>query len=221
MHDPLVVAFEIRRPWPKRSSLPDPPAGVRWRIRWGSSWTLAGRRYWFPPIVTVWHVEPGGRDSGEVCKHYCRYEQADSTWATKVLNGWRFHIWHWRIQVQALQMLRRRLLTRCEWCGGKGSPNVSHQWNRDRSPWWRGEPGLYHPGCSTASTAWKACVCDEPVTEHDGWGNCARCGDFRGFNTQEWQRQLYIAIRRKAPRGSRISDARVREVADIAKVEYG
>lgn len=36
MHDPMVVAFEIPRPWPQRSPLPATGThhdGVRWRIR--------------------------------------------------------------------------------------------------------------------------------------------------------------------------------------------
>ena len=47
MHDPLVVAFEIKRPWPKRRD-------------------SRGWRYW-PSLVTVWHREPGGADALSVC----------------------------------------------------------------------------------------------------------------------------------------------------------
>lgn len=54
MHDPLVVAFEIKRPWP-------------------DSYETTGRRrrYW-PAMITVWHREPGGRNSGTVCKQNSR-----------------------------------------------------------------------------------------------------------------------------------------------------
>jgi hypothetical protein len=135
MHDPMVVAFEIRRPWPHRSSLPN-------RQRW--SWrppfvTAAGRAFYFPALVTVWHVEPGGRDAFEVCKHSGR---------------WRWHVRHWHLQVRPLQRLRRRLLTRCAGCGGpsrQGAPvNVSEQWDGPRGRWWKGEPGLFHAGCALA-----------------------------------------------------------------------
>lgn len=44
MHDPLVVAFEIRRPWPRRNPS---KFGPRWR---------------WPEMVTVWHREPGNKD---------------------------------------------------------------------------------------------------------------------------------------------------------------
>jgi len=60
MHDPMVVAFEIRRPWPRRRR-------------------LVGRRYW-PALITIWHVEPNGHDSGEVCKHSHRWQEPDGTW---------------------------------------------------------------------------------------------------------------------------------------------
>jgi hypothetical protein len=73
MHDPYVVAFEIRRPWPRR-------------VHWGT------RRWYFPPIITVWHVEPGGHDSGEICRHYDRETK-------KITNGWRWHVWHWKLQI--------------------------------------------------------------------------------------------------------------------------
>lgn len=48
MHDPQTVAFEIRRPWPRKRTAFDRAHG--WR-----SW---------PPLVTIWHVDPeiGGSD---------------------------------------------------------------------------------------------------------------------------------------------------------------
>jgi hypothetical protein len=42
MHDPCTVAFEIRRPWPRSTSL----------LKDGTKW-----RY-FPSIITIWHVDP-------------------------------------------------------------------------------------------------------------------------------------------------------------------
>jgi hypothetical protein len=134
MHDPMVVAFEIRRPWP------------RW-TRLGSRRT----RYW-PALITVWHIEPRGRDAGELCPHYRVEQPEDGQPKTVLLNGWRFHAHHWRIQVHPLQKLRRRLLTRCASCGGrdrKGNPvNLSYSWGHDPDQrWWRGEIGLYHHGC--------------------------------------------------------------------------
>jgi hypothetical protein len=82
MHDPMVVAFDIPRPWPRRNS-------------------LGGRRYW-PALITVWHVEPGGHDAFEVCKHS---------------SHWQWHVWHWKVQIRPLQQLKRFLFERCIECG--------------------------------------------------------------------------------------------------------
>jgi hypothetical protein len=173
MHDPLVVAFEIRRPWPKR-------------IKAGK--TLPARLRW-PSMITVWHREPNGHDAGDVCKQHSRYQDADGKWQWKFHHGWRFHIHHWSIQVPALQAVRRRLLTRCAWCGGRSAKgdrvNVSLQWDGPRGRWWRGEPGLYHHDCSAIDRAHATCVCEHPVLEYDGYGRCARCDAYRAYGMSD------------------------------------
>lgn len=155
MHDPSVVAFEVRRPWPRR-------------VRWGT-----GRRWYFPAIVTVWHVEPGGHDSGEVCRHYDHV-------TNKARGGWRWHVHHWRLQIHPLRELRRRLLTRCSWCGGRSTRrdavDTSHSWDGPRGRWWQGEPGLYHTDCSGVARAHLSCACADPLLPHDGYGTCVMCG---------------------------------------------
>lgn len=123
MHDPMVVAFEIRRPWPRR-------------------WTLTtDQRWWWPPMLTVWHVEPGGRNAGAVCPRRAR---------------WR-HPHHWHLQAHPLQQLRRWLLTRCAGCGGRSTKaqpvDTSANWRDDNGRWWRGEPDLYHAGCNRSPLA--------------------------------------------------------------------
>lgn len=187
MHDPLVVAFEIPRPWPGRAQWIDRHPS-RWSIK-GRSWKLAGRGFLFPSLVTVWHREPGGRDSGEVCKHHHRYQDATGEWQFKLHRAWRFHVHHWRIQIPAIQELRRRLLTRCEWCGGRSrkrdSVNHSFQWDGPRRRWWRGEKGLYHGDCASISSAHGTCICERPVLEHDTYGHCARCDRHRSFGMTE------------------------------------
>lgn len=160
MHDPMVVAFAIRRPWPKRSR-PDPkPGQARWEWRrhgpwWTpSSWspflTAFGRRWYFPGVVTVWHVEPNGHDSGDICKHRDRWQDDDGKWHSKTRHGWKWHVHHWRIQVSPLQRIRKRLFDRCAECGRKGSPNISHQWDGPGVGWrkWRSRQGIYHQECS-------------------------------------------------------------------------
>lgn len=158
MHDPLVVAFDIRRPWPRRDHSHDAkPGEPRWRARyqratwrkpwrgWMAFWTVAGRGFYWPSFITVWHQEPGGHDALTICR--TRTQRPDGTWT--YTKGWRWHVRHWRIQVSPLQNLRRRLLTKCEECGRKGGPNISHQWDGERGPWWRGERGLFHRECSS------------------------------------------------------------------------
>lgn len=171
MHDPLTVAFEIRRPWPQRTA-PIGRDATRWRIRYSAFWRLAGRDYFWPALITVWHREPGSRDAGTVCRGR----------RTR-----RLHVHHWRLQIPPLQQLRRRLFTRCTWCGGpdrKGDAvNHSHQWNRARGHWWQGETGLFHRDCSGIQSAHRTCVCEQPVLDNDGYGRCARCNRTRAYGT--------------------------------------
>lgn len=251
MHDPMVVAFEFPRPWPSRDRASDArPGQRRWQARhyhdcasygceqehagqrffpwwrpgsYRSTWRIAGRGWYWPALVTVWHVEPGGRDSGDVCRHYVRTRQPDGTYTSRTTSAWRWHVHHWRITVPALQAARRRLLTRCTWCGGRSRPrdvvNVSHQWDGERGPWWRGERGLYHVDCSEYEHARMMCVCDTPRTGGSGYGRCVGCGKFAGGDRSPSvleRRRLLAAV----PRGSRDPAvlARVRELAGLAEV---
>lgn len=159
MHDPLCVLIEIKRPWSKPTMLRD---GRKWR-------------YW-PTLVTVWHREPGGHDSGEVCKRTSRV----------------LHVHYWRLQVHPLQHLRRRLLTRCAWCGGRqgkrDAVNHSNSWDGPRAHWWQGEAGLFHQDCSAVARAHAVCVCADPLCsevsrEYGPYGRCAVCGKGRSFGT--------------------------------------
>jgi hypothetical protein len=190
MHDPLVVAFEIRRPWPKRMAH---PGGQPYR-------------YW-PAIVTVWHREPRGRDSGEVCKHYRRWQGIDGEWHVKYLHAWKWHVHHWHLQVRPLQQLRRALLTRCAWCGGRSRKgdvvNYSHSWNGPRGHWWQGEPGLYHGDCSDIATAHRTCTCADPLLDHTGYGRCALCGRFRSYGAEPARLARAQRIRESVPVGKR------------------
>ncbi len=181
MHDPLVVAFHIRRPWPQRQA--QPFGKTRWRFR-GTFWNIAGRGIYWPPLITVWHVEPHGADA---LRGDCRGTR------------WRWHIHHWKVQVHPLQHLRRSLLTRCVWCGGrsrKGDPvNISHSWGGPRGRWWQGEPGLFHEDCSAIQTAHRTCICGrgpwESVLAGWGYGRCANCGNYREWRSDERRDPIY------------------------------
>lgn len=256
MHDPLVVAFEIRRPWPQRSTTHDAkPGKPRWQMRhhhvcgswcgddrashevanpfpwwrlgsYSTFWTVAGRGWYWPSLITIWHVEPGGHDSGEVCRHYERVQQPDGTWTSKMLRGWRWHVHHWRIQVHPLQKWRRRLLTRCTWCRGRSrkgdAVNVRNGGGRERTPWWSGERGLFHMDCSSIVSAHRMCLCADPICDNADsagtpYGSCARCGRRRPFqaSTALIDRMRLLA---SIPAGQR-NPAVYARVCDMAKAE--
>lgn len=175
MHDPKCVAFSIARPWPKRQHRPF--GKERWRVS-GKFWNIAGRGIYWPDLITVWHVEPNGHDSGTVCKYR---------------DHWK-HPHHWRLQVHPLQNFRRWALTRCEWCGGRSRKgdyvNHSLQWDNERGrPWWRGERGLFHEGCTSIHLAHIACLCEDGIYESElsgwGYGTCAKCGKRREWRSDD------------------------------------
>lgn len=208
MHDPMVVAFDIPRPWPRRERSHDAkPGQPRWRIRlhrycgddcgeqhrgnpfpwwkpdsYSKFWVLAGRGWYWPEMITVWHCEPGGHDSGTVCRHYRHEQLPDGTYRTERLTSWRWHIHHWRLRFPPLQALRRKLLTRCTWCGGRsrrGDQVNVRSGSTPRGPWWRGERGLYHVDCSSVEHAHKSCACDKPLVQGGGrFGMCMLCGQY-------------------------------------------
>jgi hypothetical protein len=217
MHDPMVVAFEIPRPWPSRNFHPasrrkaDPRFKIRYRHHCDDPSTcngclgrpnsemfpwyrlrsytkfpvLFGHEFYVPSMITIWHVEPGGADSGEVCKHYRRWQDEDGKWQTKITSGWRWHVHHWKIQVRPFQQIRRRLLTKCTWCKGshhKNDPvNCSNGSRSEKSRWWQGEKGLFHSGCTSVWEAHQTCLCEHPMLPHYGYGTCELCGKGRSW----------------------------------------
>lgn len=196
MHDPLTVAFGIRRPWPKSVGYRTRQAardGVRWRL--GAPYAvLAGRGLYFPSLITVWHRDPSGYDDTT-----CRRKR------------WRLHVHHWRLQIHPFQQWRRRLLTRCTWCGGRSvkgdAVNHSHSWDGPRARWWQGERGLFHADCSAIKQAHSTCVCARPVLDSGIYGHCARCDRFRpfGFTDANLARTREL---QSVPQGGRRDSAR-------------
>lgn len=214
MHDPDVVAFTIVRPWPRKTGLPPTGRDVRWAIRmhhdhhqpycgqnnctgnpfpwwkprsYSRFWTVAGRDIYWDSLITVWHHEPGGADALTVCRN--RVQRRDGSW--KFTRAWAWHVRHWRIQFDLGQEIRRRLLTRCEWCGGrsvKADPvNCSTGgWDAPgEKRWWRGETGLVHSECHSVQHAHRLCLCAVPVLPDattvggSDYGTCLVCGRFR------------------------------------------
>lgn len=164
MHDPMVVAFTIPSPLPHRQRWRERDC-PEWRWGWhrrrrtnqenlgepvygwwraaGYRFRAAGREYALGELVTVWHVEPGGRDSGEVCKH-----RRDG----KVSHRWKWHVHHWKLQVRFVQKVHRKLFERCTLCGRTypwGYAPVSHGWNEPAGRWFHVERHAYHRECSS------------------------------------------------------------------------
>lgn len=144
-------------------------------------------------LIEVWHYEPGGADALTVCTRKSR---------------WRWHIHHWRVNFPLLWALRRRLLTRCSWCGGRHTStdrvDSSHaNWigAAPRAPWWRGETNLAHSDCSGVARAHRLCLCDNPGLSHRDYGQCAFCGKFRAWRKVPAIPERYLA---SLPVGSRI-----------------
>ncbi len=173
MHDPLTVAFELKRPWPQKSKHPN-----------GEAW-----KYW-PAILVVWHRDPERRGDDDSCgwsrpnltkaelafvdrlitnphdnlrSFFPGVRDMDQIWQLRRIwqcfkgfeRPWwrhpRWHVWHWRIQIPAVQDLKRWLFSRCSKCGGRftwGYCPVSDSWNGPGPRWFRGEPHTYHHDCS-------------------------------------------------------------------------
>lgn len=148
---------------------------------------------------------------------------------------WRWHVRHWKIQVQPLQAVRRSLLTRCSWCGGRSRKrdhvNVSHSWDGPRGRWWQGEPGLFHHDCSSLATAHRTCICAAPVIEIPPWtqklnaddpdrwpltrpdhGTCVACRRFRRAGVMEPSAVAAYAVQQTVPKGQRPNPEQAAEI---------
>lgn len=65
MRDPDTMVLAIRRPWPHPSPMATQEAertGRRWRIGC-AFWTIAGRGYYWPHLIVIWHRDPSGYDA--------------------------------------------------------------------------------------------------------------------------------------------------------------
>lgn len=157
MHDPMVVAFEVVTPIPKRERWKDArlakPTGLVRRRRtnqenlgepvypwWrpaGWEGAVRGRAFGLYQAATVWHVEPNGADAFTVCKHDTR---------------WKWHVRHWRVQIHLAQKFHRFMFERCTECGRRypwGYAPISHSWDEPRGPWFKVTRRSYHHECSS------------------------------------------------------------------------
>lgn len=196
MHDPSTLALSVRLPIPSRiSKTRSERRGLSWPfLRIGGY-----EAYFGHDLIDVWHEEPGGADSGTVCRDR-------HLWT---------HLSHLRLRFPPLMRLRRRLFTTCEWCGELGDRrhpvNVSHGWygdERDRKAhWWNGDRGRYHQECSTVAGSHRQCVCETPVQATMMQGipgtrdRCLRCWKHIDYLQAEFREARRAA--RRAGRGHR------------------
>jgi hypothetical protein len=147
MHDPLTVAFEIRRPWPKVHALRPRPDGKPHKTISLPFVRVLGREFYFPGLIVVWHRDPEKGGDDDSCRHdwQKRYGFKRSFWV------YTLHVHHWHIQVCPAQAFRRWLLTRCAGCGRRfryGYSPISYAWDPPRRSfidrWTHGEEGLFH-----------------------------------------------------------------------------
>ncbi len=159
MHSPEVLVFSIRRPWPELITY---KKGTQAKPAWQSIWykrkdgslylspffSAFGKNFYFPEIVMVWHMEPGGADSLTICKNKIYDEDGKFfRWTS----AWKWHFWHWKISPTFIYDWRRKLLTRCNVCGGRSTKqhpvDTSDSWDNPHIPFWKGETDLHHRDC--------------------------------------------------------------------------
>lgn len=170
MHDPMVVAYDLVLPFPRRKRFEDAREGDtfrngwrRWRTtgpnpgrpvhKWWrpEAWRfrLRGKAYGLYRLGTVWHVEPGGRDAFTVCAP--SRKNPDGSWRARS-EAWKWHVHHWRIRLVPLQRLHRRFLERCGLCS-RGFPakyaTFSHSWEGPKLRWWQIDRHAFHYECSS------------------------------------------------------------------------
>lgn len=164
MHDPYVVAFEIKRPWPDSY---ETSTGRR-------------RRYW-PGMITVWHREPGGHNWGTKCDRRGHWR-------------WHVHHYRVQIRpLQHLRRWALTRCAWCGGRSRKHDrTNISTSWNGIRSRWWRSEAGLMHHDCHTVWGVSRKCLCDVPGVS-DGYGKCRHCGKYRAWGSNVSEADLLLA----------------------------
>jgi len=183
MHSPEVLAFSIKRPWPyikKPITKNNPKWALPIRRRAdGSFYTTPfayfnGKELYWPSIIDVWHMEPGGKDSLTVCKHRVYDEHGKFVKYSKL---WKLHVWHWKITPVFIYGWRRRLFTRCAGCGGpsRKGKQVNHSNNGwgggPKTPLYTSEHGLYHAECS--AKLHKARHAHDPATCYNCTGSAS------------------------------------------------
>ena len=100
-----------------------------------------------------------GRDERDTAeRRAAEAAQIVYSWICRADRPWykhpRWHVWHWKIQVHAIQKLKRWMFSRCELCGkrfGYGECPVSNSWNGTGPLWFRSEKHVRHGDCNGVS----------------------------------------------------------------------
>lgn len=75
----------------------------------------------------------------------------------------RWHVWHWRLQVHAVQRFKRWAFSRCATCGKRftwGYSPTTHSWDNGGARWFRGETDVHHGDCLGMGVAVAQESCD-------------------------------------------------------------
>lgn len=129
-------------------------------------WRFGGTEWYFPALITLWHVDPETDGTDSSCRNRYRpawrAAKADNDplrlwWANFRMHHYdKVHVRHWRVQICPVQALRRRLFTRCAGCGERlpyGYSPISSHWDAPPHRWWESEVGVYHHECYDAHRA--------------------------------------------------------------------
>lgn len=71
----------------------------------------------------------------------------------------RWHVHHWRLQIQPLNDFKRWAFSRCCKCGRSfrfGASVCTNNWNSTGPMWFRGEKDIYHDDCDNPSSSARA-----------------------------------------------------------------
>lgn len=200
MHSPEALAFSIRSPFPsmRRKVRDDQPQwkspirhvrGLKFRV--SPFMTLAGYEYYFDSWVDVWHMEPGGADSGTICKTKW---YKDRQGRDRAKQTWRWHFWHYKVSWSLIYKWRRYLFTRCAECGGPSRKGhmVNHSdagwYGGPKVPIWCGEVHLYHSECLSKK--------NKRHHEHDPRG-CYQCSGKSSFEynrNKAYKQRLFSSL---------------------------
>lgn len=112
MHSPEVMVFSINRPFPKTYKRYGKARNTVVGFR--QFWYIGSREFYFPSVITVWHNEPNGMDSGTVCRGMGGTELTwhNIQWAIS-------HRKHLEIHIEPIRSLNRWINDRCSECGNR------------------------------------------------------------------------------------------------------